>query len=184
MAENDAEHQEIIRKAKTGDEHAFGKLYEFYFEKIYKFIFFRVNHKEIAEDIAEDVFVKAWQKIGDLKAESFSGWVYSIAKNKIIDHYRQQKTTVDLIEIENILESEQNVIEEANLALNQKTFLELLKKLTPEQQIVIKLKFIEDLENSEIAELISRSEVSIRVTQHRAIQKLSELLKESIKKNN
>ena len=56
--------------------------------------------------------------------------------------------------------------------------MELLKKLTPEQQIIIKLKFIEDLDNAEIAELISKSEGSIRVIQHRAIQKLQELIEE------
>ena len=67
--------------------------------------------------------------------------------------------------------------------MNQELFMELLKQLTPEQQIIIKLKFIEDLENPEIAELVAKSEGSIRVIQHRAIQKLQQLLDEHIGKN-
>lgn len=171
----------LLARAKKGDEAAFGQLYEFYFDKIYTFIYYRVNHKEIAEDLAEDVFVRAWSKIRQLKADSFGGWLYSIARNRIIDHYRQRKETADLTEIEHLIESSINIADETNLALDQKLFLDLVKQLTPEQQIIIKLKFIEDLENSEISELISKSEGSIRVTQHRAIQKLQQLLEDHIK---
>jgi RNA polymerase sigma-70 factor, ECF subfamily len=173
--------KELILGAKKGDEQAFGKLYDLYFEKLFKFIYFRVNHKETAEDLTEDVFIKAWQRISHVKAESFSGWLYSIAKNTVIDHYRQKKVMVDLQEIEGILESEQNIVEEANMAMEQKLFMNLLRKLTPEQQIVIKLKFLEGLDNDEISELIARSEGSIRVTQHRAIARLQQLLNEQIK---
>jgi RNA polymerase sigma-70 factor, ECF subfamily len=172
---------DLILAAKKGEEQAFGKLYDLYFERIFKFIYFRVSHKETAEDLTEDVFIKAWQRITHVKPESFSGWLYSISKNTVIDHYRQKKIMVDLQEIEGILESEQNVVEEANTVMEQKLFMDLLRKLTPEQQIVIKLKFIEGLENDEISELIARSEGSIRVTQHRAIAKLQELLNEQIK---
>lgn len=173
--------ESLVKKAKQGDEEAFGALYGRYFDRIYKFIYFRVNHKEAAEDLAEDVFVKAWTKIKHVKDNSFGGWIYQIAKNKIIDYYRQNKETVDIAEIEHILESSENIVDSTNLIMEQKTFLELLKKLSPEQQIIIKLKFIEDLDNSEISEMISKSEGSIRVIQHRAIQRLQELLDEHIK---
>ena len=183
MAENkeDIVVQGLVQNAKRGDEQAFGELYELYFEKIYKFIFFRVNHKQNAEDLAEDVFVKAWSKIKQVNEEKFGGWLYQIAKNKIIDHYRQNKETVDISGLENLLETDENIVEHANMLIEQKTFMLLLKKLTPEQQIIIKLKFIEDLDNAEISELISKSEGSIRVIQYRAIQKLQELLDQQIK---
>ncbi len=172
----------VILHAKQGSEQAFGQLYELYFEKIFKFIFYRVSHKEIAEDLTEDVFIKAWTSIRSVKEDSFSGWLYQIAKNKVIDYYRQKKTMVDLDEIENILESDQNLNEDANTVIERKVFMEALKLLTPEQQIIIKLKFIEDMDNFEIAELISKSEGSIRVVQHRAIQKLQELISKQVKK--
>ncbi len=168
----------LVIQAKEGNEAAFSQLYDVYFDKIFKFIYFRVNHKEIAEDLTEQVFTRSWTRIASVQAESFGGWLYSIAKNALIDHYRSKKQTVDLEEVENILESDDNLSESANTVIERQLFLLLLKKLTPEQQIVIKLKFIEDLENSEIAELISKSEGSIRVIQHRAITKLQELIKE------
>ncbi len=104
--------------------------------------------------------------------------MYQIAKNLIIDHYRQKRELVNLEDVSNILESEENLNEDANTIIERRIFLELLKKLTPEQQIVVKLKFMEEMDNDEISELISRTEGSIRVTQHRAIQKLQELFLE------
>ncbi len=171
----------LILEAKNGSEQAFGQLYELYFDKIFKFIFFRVSHKEAAEDLTEEVFIKAWTSIKTVKEDSFNGWLYQIAKNKVIDYYRQKKTTVDIEEISHILESEEDLNEEVNTLLDRKMFMAALKQLTPEQQIIIKLKFIEDMDNDEISDLISKSEGSIRVIQHRAIIKLQFLIKKQLK---
>ncbi len=182
LSQRNTQDQELTAKvlaAKQGSEQAFSQLYDAFFEKIYKFIYFRVNHKEIAEDLTEEVFIKSWTRIATVQAESFGGWLYSIAKNIIIDYYRQKKEqVVDLEGIENFLESDENLSEDANTVIERKMFLRLLKQLTPEQQIIIKLKFIEDLDNAEISELISKSEGAIRVIQHRAILRLQELIKE------
>jgi RNA polymerase sigma-70 factor (ECF subfamily) len=146
-------------------------------KKIYRFIYFRVSHKEVAEDLAEEVFIKAFAGLSKLQdTRSFEGWLYQIARNQVIDYYRSKKQTVALDEIENTLEYEENIVDVVNLQQQQKIFLKLLRELAPEQQIVIKLKFLEDLENPEIAALLHKSEGAIRVIQHRAITKLKELL--------
>src|SRR4051812_2939677 len=76
----------LIVKAKQGQEGAFAEIYNLYFKKIYKFIYFRVSHKEIAEDLAEDVFIKALSKISSINQNSsFEGWLYQIARNTVID---------------------------------------------------------------------------------------------------
>lgn len=173
----------LVAKAKQGDEQAFGRIYELYFKKIYTFIFYRISHKQVAEDLAEDVFTKAWSNIKSVKDESFTGWLYSIAKNRVIDHYRKERVTVDIFALENLIVSEQDIGEATNHVMNRKLLIELIKKLTPEQQIIIQLKFIEDLSNKEISELISKSEESIRVLQHRAIQKLQKLLATQVQTN-
>ena len=168
----------LIIRAKQGDQSAFAEIYNLYFKKIYKFIYYRVGHKEIAEDLAEDVFLKAYSKIASIaREESFEGWLYQISRNQVIDYYREKKLTVALEDLENTLEYETNIIDVVELAEQQKIFLRLLKRLTPEQQAVIKLKFLENLENDEIAALLNRTEGAIRVIQHRAISKLRELLK-------
>jgi RNA polymerase sigma-70 factor (ECF subfamily) len=173
----------FVRSAQSGDEQAFGRLYDIYFDRIYAFIFYRVHHKEVAEDISEEVFTKAWTRVNAVKAESFGGWLYSITRNTLIDHYRKQRETVDLSEIENLIESDQDVIAETDLLINQKILLEMIRKLTPEQQIIMKLKFLEGMETEEVSEMISKSSGSIRVVQHRAIQRLHELMQEKENQN-
>jgi RNA polymerase sigma-70 factor (ECF subfamily) len=168
----------ILAKARAGSQAAFGEIYNLYFKKIYQFIYYRVGHKEAAEDLAEEVFLKAFSKIGSvLDGNSFVGWLYQIARNIVIDYYRQKKNVVALEDVENTLEYETNVIDIVNLESQQKILLKLLKELGAEQQIVLKLKFFEDLTNSEIAEMLHKNEGAVRVIQHRAIAKLQELLK-------
>ncbi len=168
----------LLDKAKQGHETAFGEIYNLYFKKIYRFIFYRVGHKEVAEDLAEELFLKAFGKIASISDnKAFEGWLYQIARNLVVDYYRQKKVTIALEEVENTLEYETNVVDVVNLEEQQRTLLKVLKELAPEQQIVIKLKFLEGLENGEIAELLHKSEGTIRVIQHRALIKLQELIR-------
>ena len=172
--------QSLLQRAKAGEQAAFGQIYDHFFKKIYTFIYFRVGHKEVAEDLTEDVFLKAFGKIsGVSKDGSLEAWLYQIARNRVIDYYREKKFTVALEEVENTLEYETNVIDIVNLQRQQMIFLKLLKELGTEQQIVLKLKFLENLDNTEIAELLHKNEGAIRVIQHRAIAKLQELIKKS-----
>jgi RNA polymerase sigma-70 factor (ECF subfamily) len=167
----------VIEKAKNGDNKAFSDLYNLYFKKIYTFIYYRVSHKETAEDLAEDVFLKAYTKIASVsKNASFEGWLYQIARNLVIDYYRQKKSDIDLKDIENTLEYESNIINEIDLNAQQKVFLTLLKELTPEHQQIIRLKFIEDLDNFAIAQILEKTEGAVRVLQHRALASLKDLV--------
>lgn len=168
---------ELLSSARTGSDEAFTELYDLFFEKIYRFIFFRVGHKEVAEDLAEDVFIKAFSGLKSLQKDSvFESWLYQIARNRIIDYYRSKKLIIPLDEVENTLEYETNVVDVVNLEAQQKIFIKLLKELSPEQQTVIKMKFLEGLENEEIATMLDKPEGTIRVIQHRAITKLKLLI--------
>lgn len=172
--------QGILHKAKDGNQEAFAQIYDLYFKKIYRFIFFRVGHKESAEDMAEEVFLKAFKKLNSVKEiAAFEGWLYQIARNLVIDFYRQKKFTVALEDIENTLEYESNTVDVLNLEQRQKTLLKHLKDLPGDQQVVIKLKFFDELENREIAELLNKTEGAVRVIQHRAITKLQQLITSS-----
>jgi RNA polymerase sigma-70 factor, ECF subfamily len=170
---------EVIVKAKQGDQAAFAEIYNHYFKKIYQFVYYRIGHKEAAEDLCEEVFLKAYGKISTINSDaSFVGWLYQIARNKVIDYYRDKKQVIALEEVENFLEYESNIVDLVNLDQQQKVLLELIKRLGPDQQTVLKLKFLEDLDNAEIAAILNKSEGSIRVIQHRAIQKLQEIIKQ------
>lgn len=162
-----------IQEAKLGDKEAFGRLYQYYVDKIYRFCYFRVGQsRALAEDITADVFVKAWEKLDTFKKGSFQAWVYMIARNTIIDYYRSEKEKVGLTE--DIQEEAISVYESVAKSLEIERVMKGLQFLTKEQQEIILLKFVEDLDNSEIAKIMNKSEVAIRALQSRAIKKLRE----------
>lgn len=176
-ANKNPELHNLVQKACDGDETAFGQIYDLYFEKVYRFVFYRVNHKEAAEDLVSETFIRVWNKLSEINGpESFNGWVYQIARNLVIDYYRSRKVVIDLNDLENVLVYEDNILDKTDLQYQQKTFLDALKKLTADQQLVIKLKFIDELDNDEIAKILDKSEGAIRVIQHRAVAELKNLL--------
>ena len=171
---------DLVKKAQKGDSVAFGQIYDLYFEKVYHFVYYRVNHRQAAEDLVSEIFIRAWDKVAHVSSpDAFTGWMFQIARNLVIDYYRSRKENVDLTLLENVLQYEDNIIDRTNLSFQQKIFLEHLGKLTPEQQLVLKLKFLEGLENPEIAALMNKTEGAIRVIQHRAIAELKSLIDQS-----
>ncbi|MGE5297795.1 MAG: RNA polymerase sigma factor [Acidobacteriaceae bacterium] len=176
----------LLLRAQKGDEKAFGLIYDHFRERIYRFIYFRVGHKELAEDILSDTFVKAWQRLSDLNSpEALSSWIYRVAKNNIIDYYRIKRVTVSIEEIEEVTENltdEADPVDSTNISIEQRVVLELMDQLPEDQRQIIAYKFFEDLTNQEIASIMNKTEVSVRVIQHRAINKLKQLLNRRIKK--
>jgi RNA polymerase sigma-70 factor (ECF subfamily) len=166
-----------LQQAQKGDSEAFARIYDQFSEKLYRFIYFRVGHREIAEDILSDTFVKSWQKIHQINShKSLSAWLYQIARNNIIDYYRLKKETISLEEVAETLIDAINPIETLNLSFQQKKILAALEDLPTEQKQVIQYRFFEDLSNEEIAFILSKSEGAVRVIQHRAITRLKQLL--------
>lgn len=177
--------EDILKQAQAGSETALTSLYNHYFERVYRFTYYRTSHKETAEDLTEEVFVKVFDKLKGLEQlAAFEGWLFQIARNKVIDYYRSKKQNVALEEVENTLEYETNIIDIVNLKTEQMVFIKLLKELNPEQQQVIKLKFLEDIDNDIIAKIMGKTEGAIRVIQHRAITRLRELIDNITNKNN
>lgn len=167
-----------LKLAQDGDRSSFGDIYDHFAEKLYRFIYFRVSHKEVAEDVLSDTFVKAWQKVHQINSSgALGGWLYQIAKNNIVDYYRLKKDLVPLEEITDDLPDAIDPIDSASLGLQQKKILDVMNELTEEQQQVIRYKFFEDLSTEETAYVMGKTEGSIRVIQHRAIARLKDLLK-------
>lgn len=181
---NEVELYNLLQKAQHGDREAFGLLYDVFRDKIYRFIFFRVGHKELAEDILSDTFVKAWVKIPDITTlAAFNGWIYQVAKNNIIDYYRvKSSATISLDEVSEALEDAASPVDDANLSIEQAQVATLMKDLPREYREVLQYKFLEDLTNLEIASIMNKSKGAVRVLQHRAITKLKQLLRKKITK--
>ncbi|PIR86759.1 MAG: RNA polymerase subunit sigma-24 [Candidatus Harrisonbacteria bacterium CG10_big_fil_rev_8_21_14_0_10_49_15] len=177
--------QELIQAAQHGDDQAFGRLYDHYIKAIYRFIAVKVGSKEQAEDLTHEVFLRAWQKLPSFKSRGFpfSSWLYRIARNRVIDHYRTQKSHLNVDDLvgqmeEEFLKVSSDQRQQLDLKLDLEKVMSALEQLTPDQREVMELRFIEDLSPKEIAEVIGKREGTVRILQHRATKKLQELLAE------
>ncbi|MEK7149878.1 MAG: RNA polymerase sigma factor [Patescibacteria group bacterium] len=170
--------ENLITDAIRGEASAFGLLYDYYQPKIYRFIFFKTGRREEAEDLTHQVFLNAWQNVKNYKFQGFpfSSWLYQIARNQIIDHYRTRKETLN---IENVDEPETvdiSIEDKMDFGLEIKRVKKAILALNEEQQDVIIMRFIDDLSPKEISLTLDKPESTIRVLQHRAIKTLQKLL--------
>ncbi len=174
----------LLLKIKTKkDSAAFGELYDIYVEKIYRFVFFKINNKEETEDIISDVFLKVWNYLIEnrkIEIGSFSGLVYRVARNNIIDFYRQrakkQECSLDSV----ILIADDDNYEKVEINQEVEQIMKVIKKMKQEYQEVLLLRFVEDLSTAEIASILDKTSTSVRVILHRATKKLQELMESDL----
>jgi len=172
--------KEIIEKAVKGEAEAFGLLYDKYQPQIYRFIYLKVGQREEAEDLTHQVFLKSWQNITEYKFQGFpfSSWLYSIARHQIIDYYRTKKPDLALESI-NEIKIENQILENIDHHLDIERVKKAILQLKDKQQDVIILRFIEDLSLQETASILNKSEVAVKLLQHRAIKKLRQILNQT-----
>jgi RNA polymerase sigma-70 factor (ECF subfamily) len=172
--------REIVERAKT-DEQAFEILYNHYFSRIYAFVFKRTGHHEITEDIVSLTFMKVFTNIKKYQHQgySFGAWVYRIANNNLIDHYRKagRKKEVDIEAIAEPKSQEGGPEFEAGRAQDRIFVHSILKKMSTKDQEVLHLKFFAELSNVEIAQTLNISANNAGVIIHRALKKFDQLYK-------
>lgn len=169
---------EIVQRATKRDEAAFAELYTHYVDKIYRYIYYKVGNAAEAEDLCGQVFLKAWEAIERYTwtGYPFSSWLYRLAHNLVVDHYRTSRESLPLDDA--IVTTEQPIDPEVAL-LNHFAANELRRaigQLTGEQRQVIHFKFIEGYDNSEIAQMMNKKEGAIRALQYRALHSLQEIM--------
>lgn len=166
---------ELVTLAKAGDAEAFGHLYETYLDRIYRYIYFRVTDEQTAEDLISQVFTKAWENLDRYQPSGrpFIAWLYTIAHNTVIDHYRTRKDTVAIENTISLASDAPSPHEQVELHFEADNLRAALQTLTPEQQQVIVLKFISGMSTDEIAGQLHKSAGAIRALQMRALQALA-----------
>jgi len=150
----------LVRRAASGDAEAFGHLYVRHLDAIYRYVFYKVGNEKKAEDLTEEVFLSAWEAMKDYeqRGHPFSAWLYRIAHNAVVDHYRTQKEESPLDPIAFTLADESLGPEEILVKKGEVSrLLAALTELSEEKRHLI-------------------SEVACRVAQHRALVSLSEIL--------
>ena len=159
----------------------FSQIYDQYIEKIYRFIFLKVNSREIAEDLCSETFLRGWNvfKEDKNKVENPQAFLYQIARNLVVDHYREKGRT-QFVSTDNvpITDPRVNLEEESLWRSDLHTIKVGLINLKQEYQEVVIWHYIEDLSIPEIAKMINKEEGTVRVILHRALKSLKEELKE------
>lgn len=175
--------RQLVLQAQAGSAEAFGQLYDAYMERIYRFIYFRVEDQQTAEDITSQVFLRAWNNLDRFRLgrTPYLAWLYTIAHNAVIDHYRTRKATTALEDVRlsqpDYAEAVENNID---FAVEMSSIKSAMRTLTDDQQQVLTLKFIEGLSNTEIARHLGKREGAIRALQMRGLRALAKLLEEKI----
>ncbi len=169
----------LVRRATAGDREAFGELYDRYVERIFRYVYHKVGSRTDAEDLTAQVFMKAWEAIGHYEwtGRPFEAWLYRIAHNAIVDHYRKRRDIVSLDDVIVGADPSDHVDEVDRRQLTVQALQRALPLLTDDQQEVIILRFLEAYSVQETAHIMKRQPGAIRALQHRALARLCQILR-------
>ena len=174
---NDFPDQDLLARAIQGDAEAFGDLYERHLDEILRYVFYRVANRFEAEDLTETVFLKAWEALPRFESSrvNLRAWLYRIAHNVVVDHYRMRRATATLADVP--LRDDHPLPEQRVQAREQNQQLALaIQSLDANLQNVIICRFINGLSHAETAHIMGMREGHVRVLQHRALKKLRQWL--------
>jgi RNA polymerase sigma-70 factor, ECF subfamily len=170
---------DLLQRAREGEETAFEELYERYRPSVYTYIYYRTNDAGVAEELTSEVFTRLVSKICTLTIENTSllAWLYTVARNLIIEGYRRRDRN-QWLPLDEQMEADDSASPSTQVdhKLTQARLAAALDCLTETQRQVILLKFVEGHSNAEIGRLLDKDEGSIKSLQHRALGALRRLL--------
>lgn len=176
----DAEQRALLERAGRADPDALGQIYDQYVDRIYAYIYHRVGQAEQAEDLTGQVFMRMLEAIraGQGWKTSFSGWLYRIAHNLVIDFYRRRgrASFVDIDEAPPIVATGDEPARQVQAKLDREDLRAALNQLTEEQAQVITLRFLEGLSIAEVAAIMGKNESAIKALQYRAVLALRRIM--------
>ena len=169
----------LVERAQRGDRDALEELYLIYFDRIYSYVHMSVGNRHDAEDLTTQTFLKMLESIGKFRFQSapFSAWLFRIAHNLAMDHFRAARRWQPEEEVPEPQGSEEASAEdEALQAIGRGSMLELIEGLSHEQQQVLTLKFVFNFGNAEAATILGKTEGAVKSLQHRALASLQKQL--------
>src|SRR3954469_12606415 len=169
----------LVERAQQGERDALEELYLIHFDRIYSYLHVSVGNRHDAEDLTTQAFLKMLESIKKFRWQSapFSAWLFRIAHNLAMDHFRanrrwQPEEEVPEPEPDEVTSAETGALE----SIGRKSMLELIEDLSPEQQQVLTLKFVFNFANAEAATILGKTEGAIKSLQHRALVSLQKQL--------
>jgi RNA polymerase sigma-70 factor (ECF subfamily) len=172
----------LVEQAQQGDRDALEELYLLHFDRIYSYLHMSVGNRHDADDLTTQVFVKMLESIGKFRWRSapFSAWLFRIAHNLAMDHFRANRRWQPEEEVPEPDPGEGSAAEEeAFESIGRQSMLQLIEKLSREQQQVLTLKFVFNFSNSDAATILDKTDGAIKSLQHRALASLQRQLERS-----
>lgn len=173
----------LYSRLKKVDQEAFAEIYDLYVEKIYRFVYFKVSDKTEAEDLTSEVFLRAWNashKKGEVLAKTLPAFLYRVARNAVIDHYRKQRPESSLENLVDTIDepaNDEKLGADFDTALDLESLEEAMRELKDEYREVLVMRYIEELSTTEIADILGKDKGNVRVLQFRAMEALKRVLK-------
>ncbi|MDP2632456.1 MAG: RNA polymerase sigma factor [Candidatus Curtissbacteria bacterium] len=167
---------DLISKAQKGDKDAYGEIYNLFYKRIYRYCSFNTRKAEVAQDICQETFIKAWKALPSFsqKGGSFQAYLFKIARNLIIDLSRKKKE--ERLEQYQEIEIESQVEDKIEQREKEAVVQLALAKLDELDRQIIILHYFEDMTGREVAKVVGIREGNLRVKTHRALKKLKSLL--------
>jgi RNA polymerase sigma-70 factor (ECF subfamily) len=175
---------DLVARAQDGDPGAFGEIYDRYNDTVYRYIYFRVNNAQLAEDLASETFLRALRRISSFswQGRAFGAWLVTIARNLVVDHFKSGRYRLEIVkpdvlgsdspETDPTTSPETAALEK----LTNATLLTAVKKLNPDQQECIVLRFLQGFTVAETARTMGKNEGAVKALQYRAVRTLARLL--------
>jgi RNA polymerase sigma-70 factor (ECF subfamily) len=172
----------IVGRAQAGDPDAFGELYDRYVDLVFRYVYYRVGGKPLAEDLTSETFLRALRRIGSFtwQGRDFGAWLVTIARNLVADHYKSSRyklevTTADLLDAgaDGVTEGPEGQVLDS---LTNAQLIEAIRGLSAEQQECVVLRFLQGLSVSETAAAMGKNDGAIKALQYRAVRALARLL--------
>ena len=174
----------LVERAQAGEAEAFGLIYDRYVDTVFRFVYFRVGNRQLAEDLTSDTFLRALKRIGSFtwQGRDLGAWLVTIARNLVADHfksgrYRLEVTTGDVLDADREDRGPEGSPEAAVVEhITNVALLGAVKQLNPEQQECIVLRFLQGFSVAETARAMGKNEGAIKALQYRAVRALARLL--------
>jgi RNA polymerase sigma-70 factor (ECF subfamily) len=167
--------RKLVERAQRGEREALEELYLIHFDRIYSYLHVSVGNRHDAEDLTTQTFLKMLESIGRFRWQSapFSAWLFRIAHNLAMDHFRARRRWQPEEEVPEPAGSEEPSAElQAMQSIGRQSMMELIQDLSPEQQQVLTLKFVFNFANADVATILEKTEGAIKSLQHRALASL------------
>ena len=171
---------DLVARAQGGDADAFGQLYDRYVDLVYRYVYYRVGSKALAEDLVSETFLRALRRISSFtwQGRDFAAWLITIARNLIADHYksgrfRLEVATADMLDADRATEGPESEVLDA---ITNASLLDAVKQLNSEQQECVVLRFLQGMSVTETALAMGKTEGAIKALQYRAVRTLGRML--------